>query len=90
MRTDLYVSSRTVLSIVLSDIASSLTHTLVEIQEALIDGKFGMKNISKDFLVPGSSDQQIARNKNSRKRKCEVVFLDILDAELVQRVQAGD
>ena len=87
MRTDLCVSTRPVLSIVLSDIVSSLTHSLVEIRGALIEGNFGMKNISKDFLAPESSDQQIARNKNC-KRRCEVVFLDMLDAELA-RVQAG-
>ena len=76
MCTDLCVSSRPLLSIVLSDIVSSLTRTLVEIRGALINCKFDMNNISKDFLVRGSSDHQIARNKNSRKRKRVVVFLD--------------
>jgi hypothetical protein len=89
MRTDLCVSTRPVLSIVLSDIVSSLTHSLVEIRGTLIEGNFGMNNISKDFLAPGSLDQQIVRNKNCKRRRCEVVFLDMLDAELAQRVKAG-
>ena len=49
-----------------------------------------MRNITKDFLVPGSMDGQIVRKKNSRRRKCDVVFLDELDTELTQRLDAGD
>ena len=35
-------------------------------------------------------DGQIVRKKNSRRQKCDVVFLDELDTELTQKLDAGD
>lgn len=89
MRADLSVASRPVVSVVLSDIQPSLTHTLSEIRGALTSGKLGLKNVSKDFLSPGCSDTSIARNINSKRRKCEVIFLDMLDTHLSQQIHAG-
>ena len=90
MRSDLRVASRPVLSVVLSDIASSLQHTLAEIRDALTLGKLGLKNVSKDFLVPGCLDTTITRNINSKRRKCDVIFLDVLDPELTQQIHASE
>ena len=89
MRADLIVASRPVLSIVLSDVAASLTHTLPSIRAAVVSGRFGLKNVSKDFLSPGSLDTTISRNVNSRRRKCDVIFLDRLDPHLSNQIRAG-
>lgn len=90
MRADLIVASRAVLSVVLSDILPFLTHTLSEIRGALTSGKLGFKNVSKDFLSPGCSDTNISRNVNSKRRKCEVIFMDMLDTQLIQQICAGE
>lgn len=89
MRADLIVASRPVLSIVLSDVAASLTHTVTSIRAAMMSGKFGLKNVSKDFLSPGSLDLTISRHVNNRRRKCDVIFLDRLDPQQSNQIRAG-
>ena len=90
MRADLIVASRPVVSIVLSDVLPSLSHTLPTIRRAITGGKYGLKNVSKDFLVPGSTNTlNISRNINSKRRKCEVIFLDTLEPQLGDQIRAG-
>lgn len=62
------------LSVVLEDIATNLTHSCAEIKDAIIKLGWG-KRSSKDFLAKDVTDIKIQRNKTARKRRCIAIYL---------------
>lgn len=88
-RTGLKVNERPVLAIVLSDIAGSLSNRVIVIRRALVRGKLGLNNITKDFLRSSCSSSFVTRGVNNFRRKCEVVFTDCLPDDVVYQLNAG-
>ena len=79
MRSDLSVGGKEVLAVVLND---------VHLTNALSYSKgFGEKNISKDFLMPGYNKSTIKRGETAKKRKCAVVYLLNVDADVVEEIK---
>ena len=83
------MASRPVVRIVLNDVSTSLSHPVSNIRSALILGKFGLTNIAKDFLSSDCTATSVSRGINHQRRKCEVVFLDMLPDDTVKRLRAG-
>lgn len=44
----------------------------------------------REFLVPGSDDYFISKNRNSVLRSCTAVFLDTLPTELKEKLNEGE
>ena len=89
LRIDLSVARRSVMSVVFADVARYLTHSVTSVRKALINGKFGLVNIAKDFLSPDSSAVHVARGTNSHRRKCDIIFLDCLPKDIVTKLRSS-
>ena len=87
MRTATFVRSREVVAIVLNDIESSISTT--EIKSAIKFRGIGDVNCTKDFLDPASSMTTITRNVSNKRRKCCVIYLDELPADLKENLKQG-
>ena len=80
MRTDVKVYGQPVLDVVLSDVPPhQLQHTVSSIRRSIQSGGYGQVNIVKDFLKEGETSATVTTGKNSRRRKCEIIFLNKLD-----------
>ena len=88
MRTGTSVKSREVVAIALIDIESANTST-AEIKSAITSLQIGDTNCTKDFLDPQSSVTTITRNVSNKRRKCCVIYLDQLPAELREELKQG-
>ena len=89
MRTDVRVSGNMVLAIVLGDIADHLTHPPVTIRKALVAERMGETFVVKDFLKGGELGTGIVHGKNSRRRKCDVMYWCKIDADDQDQLRAG-
>ena len=80
MRSDTRVSNRPVLAVVLNDVSSKLSSALSvsTITAAMRATHYGKSDEVKDFLRQGSADTFIVRDKNSIRRRCCVVYLDMI------------
>lgn len=89
MRTDVRVSDEKVVAIVLGDVAEGLTHPIAEIRRAISAANFGKVSIVKDFLKTGEVGTEVTRNKNSRRRKCDVIYQNKLDCDQCELLENG-
>ena len=88
MRTDVKVGGNMVLAIVFSDVAKGLTHPVTSIRRAITAEKLGELFIAKaeDWWI---QHKCVVRNKNSRRRKCDVIYLNKVDDDLREQLLAG-
>lgn len=70
MWTDVKVSDRYILAVVLGDIVDSLTHPISTIRSATRNEGIGEYIVTNDFLKAGEVSTSITQNRNSRRRKC--------------------
>ena len=90
MKSDCTVARNEVLAVVLSDVSEKLTHPVSEIADAIAQGGFGDKNISKDFLTLNDGiSTMVLRGKNCRKRKCVTIRLDRIDQSMAEELKRG-
>ena len=90
MRTDVRVAGMDVLAVVLGDVASSsLQFSVSQIRAAIRRGKMGQTQVTKDFLIPGSTDTRVHREGNSKRCRCDAITLDKLDADIITRLKDG-
>ena len=85
LRTGTSVKSREVVAIALTDTNTSTA----EIKSAITSLQIGETNCTKDFLDPQSLTTIITRNVSSKRRKCCVIYLDQLPAELREELKQG-
>ena len=53
-----------------------LTSSVKRIKYAIKAAKMGRTNIPKDFLQLGADSERVIRAKNSRQRKCSIIWLE--------------
>lgn len=78
-----------VLAVVLSDISEALTYPVTTIRKVITTKNHGEVFIVKDFLMPGESSTVVTRNKTSRRRKCDVIYLNEVDDDQREQLLAG-
>ena len=78
MRTDINVAGQAVLAVVLSDVESSLQFSIPKIRDAILKGGIGHTRVTKDFLLPDSRAKIVHRDRESRRRKCDALYLENL------------
>ena len=81
VRTNVKVQGRMVMAIVLADVADRLTHSVTDIRKAIKSEDAGAVFITKDFLAPDDRSTTVVRNKNSKRRKCDAIFLQTMDED---------
>ena len=89
MHTDVDVAGMEVLTVVLTDVTSSLRFRVPDIRTAIQKGEMGHTQMTKDFLETGSKEMVVHRDGNSKRRKCNTIILSKLDADIVTRVKNG-
>lgn len=89
MRTDFKVGGKMVLAVVLSDILDVLTYPVITIRKAITTENRGEMFIVKDFLNPSETSTVVTRNKNNRRRKCDVIYLNEVDDNQHEQLLAG-
>ncbi len=89
MQTDVQVAGNPVLAVVLGEIASKLTYPLATIRKTIKQGNKGQTQVTKDFLQHGSHSTTVRRDSNSRRRKCEAIYLSRLDSLSSTQLKAG-
>ena len=89
MRTDFKVGGKMVLAVVLSDISDVLTYPITTIRKAITTENRGEMFIVKDFLNPSETSTVVTRNKNNRRRKCDVIYLNEVDDNQHEQLLAG-
>ena len=90
MRTDVNVAGQAVLAVVLSDVESSLQFSIPKIRDAILKGGFGHTRVTKDFLLPDSRAKIVHRDCESRRRKCDALYLEKLEKDSVLQLKAGN
>ena len=81
---------REAIALVLPDIAGALRHAVSEIRRVIAENKFGSVRQTRDFLALGEeSNITIKRGVNSRRRKCELIFIDLIASPLREQLKAG-
>ncbi len=78
-----------VLAVVLSDILDVLTYPVITIRKAITTENRGEVFIVKDFLNPSETSTVVTRNKNNRRRKCDVIYLNEVDDNQHEQLLAG-
>lgn len=90
MRTDVKVNGHTVLAVVLNDIQESLRHRVATIRQAIIREGDGETFIAKDFLCKEDVvSKSVVRNRNSVRRKCDVIYMYKLDEDVQDQLLNG-
>ena len=89
MRTDVSVGGQPVLAVVLGDVVFSLQHPVQMIHSAIEKGQYGQENVTKDFLMPGNGSTSITRGINSRRRKCDTIIFNKVDASSCEQLKSG-
>ena len=91
MRTETELENRSVLAVWLR---GALTYTgqnkLNGLAQAVKQSKMGKVAEKREFLVSGSDDYFISKNRNSVRRSCTAVFLDTLPNELEEKLKEGE
>ena len=90
MRTDVSVAGQPVLAVVLGDVISSLHFTPHQIRMSIEKGKYGQKQVVKDFLVPGDKGIVVKRHVNNKRRKCDTILLSKIDRVYSEQLIAGN
>ena len=82
LRTDTKVEGKVVLAVVLPDMETSLRYPISLIRKIITKENLGKTFIVKDFLVEDATDNlTIVRGLNSKRRKCDVVYLENITEE---------
>ena len=89
MCTDARVAGKKVLAVVLTDIQSSLEFTVPDVRKAIVKGKLGYVQVTKDFLSPGFNDMMVHRQGKSKCRKYDAVVLETLDADTAAQLKSS-
>lgn len=90
MRTDVSVGGQQVVTVVLGDVVSSLRHPIHNVRMAIEKGKYGQKQVTKDFLIPGDNGVAVTRDINSRRRKCDIIILSKIDPRYGDHLKEGN
>ena len=90
MRTDVSVSGQPVLAVVFGDVVTSLRHPPHRIRMAIEKGKYGQKQVTKDFLMPGKESIHVQRDENSKRRKCDTIIHSKIDPGYLQQLISGN
>ena len=53
-------------------------------------GKYGQKQVVKDFLVPGDKGIVVKRHVNNKRRKCDTILLFKIDRVYSEQLIAGN
>ena len=80
MRTDMSVGGKPALAVVLNDLAT-LTYPVSSIKKAITSRGYGQTTISKDFLQPGQECSVVKRGLRSKRRRCDTLYMECIDAE---------
>ena len=86
LRSGISVQGKPAVGICLKDLQFLST----PIKEAVKDSGLGKSGVSKDFLMPGSKLTSITREKETKSRKCTVIWLDKLEPHLKKGLVKGD
>ena len=76
MRTSISDLGHVAVGLCLDDIHPFLTSSVKRIKYAIKAAKMGRTNIPKDFLQLGADSERVIRVKNSRQRKCSIIWLE--------------
>ncbi len=71
------------MAVVLGDIATSLIYSVAQIRTATQRGDYGQTRITKEFRLPGVDAMSVCREANSRRRKCDILYLNRLDEDSI-------
>ena len=78
----------------LKDMECHMKYKIEIIIDAIESGQYGATTgVLQDFLAPGKSWSQgmpITRQQNSRRRRCQVIYLDRIAQNLRAQVQEGE
>lgn len=85
MRTDVSVAGKDTLAVVLTAIPN-FKYTISEIRKAIIEGQFGVTNVSKDFLLPGENERRVKRGKSSMRHRCKAIFLQTINTTTTDKL----
>lgn len=80
------------LAIRLEVVKSALTHPLDMLERAIIEGGFGRKDVTKEFLLEEFVDSNVTKLKrgvNSKKMKCWMIWKSSINSATWKDLQIG-
>jgi len=90
MRTDTTLGGREVLAVWMTGLVQYYQCDYCnKLSRVLTETKMGKNLVKRDLLHPGSNEKFITKNYNNARRSCTVIWLDTLQADVVNKLKRG-
>jgi len=90
MRTDTTLDGREVLAVWMTGLVQYYQCDYCnKLSRVLTETKMGKNLVKRDLLRPESNEKFITKNYNNARRSCTVIWLDTLQADVVNKLKRG-